>query len=327
MTAQSSSSPDRRLPHLSTTVTFPDGGLAASTVVQHVEPLDYCHGEPRVGVFTDRTPVHPLDPWWPDQPADRATLTVGEAVLTLQDAMLAAIDPDGSQVFLDRAPARRGAPGWSFVVCHVVAARPDQVRVGQPVQIQVDADYRHQLSRSHTACHLTALALNRVTAAYWSKAVRRDSLGAPNLDQLAVQRSRISTNGSVDEYRFGRTLRKAGLRTAELLSDLPKLQAATQHELDRFIASDADVHIRSHGHGAGDVREWVCKLPDTRRTCGVGAHHSLQGTVTRTAQIPCGGTHVRRLSEVGSPKVALLPAEDDLGMQALIRFDGAEPGQ
>ena len=52
-----------------TVVDFPAGAIAGSGTVLRVDPLGDAWA-----VVTDRTPFHPVDPSWPDQPGDTGTL-------------------------------------------------------------------------------------------------------------------------------------------------------------------------------------------------------------------------------------------------------------
>ena len=54
-----------------TTITYPDGATTSTGTVLHVEPLS----DGRSAVLLDSTAFHPVDTAWPDQPADRGTIT------------------------------------------------------------------------------------------------------------------------------------------------------------------------------------------------------------------------------------------------------------
>lgn len=252
---------------------FADGTTRAEGRVTQVSRF----GE-RWAVIADRTPFHPLDHSWPDQPADRGTLA-GQPVL---DCLIGAFGPDGQLLIGDEIPVRRGEAGWTWVVVHITG---DPVEPDAPVVLEVDADYRRSLSQAHTACHLAALALNRVTAGLWRKdPPRRDSLGSPDLDGLAITESRIEPGRSLDSYRLGKSLRKKGLDTAALLAALPRDPVAAQ--LRQWIATGAPVRIDNHGDsGVAARRTWTCPLDG------------------EPASYPCGGTHVASLAEL--PAVAV----------------------
>ena len=76
------------LPAADTVVTYPDGDLASTGTVLHVEPL----ADGRSAVILDRTAFHPVDPVWPDQPADAGTLTVDGRAVTVVGAVVGATD-------------------------------------------------------------------------------------------------------------------------------------------------------------------------------------------------------------------------------------------
>lgn len=250
---------------------FPDGATAGSARVVATLPLGA-----RFAVVTDSTPFHPLDHTWPDQPADRGTL----ADCAVVDCLTGAYGPDGELRLGADIPARRGDPGWTWVVVHVVETEPPAV--GAAVDLQVDADYRAALSAAHTACHLAALALNEATAGLWRKdAPRRDSLGNPDLDGLAIERSIITPNRSTDTYRLGKSIRKKGLDSAALLADLDGIASAVDERLATWIRAAGAVVIDTGGDATVAARRtWTCELPDG------------------TAHYPCGGTHLRSLGDL-----------------------------
>ncbi len=137
-----------------TLVDFPAGAVSGSATVQRVEPL-----ADGVAVIVDRTPFHPVDPSWPDQPADLGRLAGAPVV----DTRVGAIDGAGALTVGETISVRRGDPDHTWVVVHVMAPG-DAPEVGEVVDLEVDAERRAALSRAHTACHVSALALNAVVA-------------------------------------------------------------------------------------------------------------------------------------------------------------------
>ena len=266
------------LPTCDTVVTYPDGDVTSTGTVLHTEALD----DGRVAVVLDTTAFHPVDTAWPDQPAPRGTLTGSAADQPLLAALTGVIRVGQLHVGAD-LPVRTGTEGWTFVVAHVVEQAP---AVGETVRVEVDADHRAALSAGHTACHLAALALDRALADAWTKDVPVDSLGSPAFDSLAIQRSRITPHGSVDDYRIGKSLRKRGFQPVAL-DDPAAVAGRTNEQLAAWLAAGGPVRVERDGAGLSARRTWVCELPDGR------------------TDIPCGGTHVRDLAELGEVKVSL----------------------
>jgi alanyl-tRNA synthetase len=273
------------LPTTDTIVTYPAGATEGDATVLHVEPVDTDAG-PRFAVLLDTTPVHPVDAGWPDQPADRATLSWGPeraSATPVLDAIVAATD--GGALHLGRdIPVRKGTEGWAFVVAHLVDEAPPE---GAVVSIEVDPEHRRALSLSHTACHLASLALNRAVASRWRKEVRPDALGAPDFDAQACETSRILERGSLDTYRLGKSLRKAGFTTEGIEGELSAIEAETNAVLTGWVAEGALVRIERNGELLTDRRFWVCSLAEGE------------------ARIACGGTHASSLGELGAVSVSL----------------------
>lgn len=274
------------LPRIDTVVTYPDGDLTSTGAVVHVEPLP----DGRAAVLLDRTAFHPVDPVWPDQPADVGTLFVSGRSYAVVGAVVGATD--GTVLHVSDAPVRTGTEGWAFVVCHLVEDAGG-IEPGAAAVVRVDPERRRALSAGHTACHLASLALNDALSGLWTKDVPVDGRGRPNFDQLAIVSSRILEAGSVDEYRIGKSLRKKGFAAADLAGLREEASAAVDRILAAWIGSGAPVSIvRDPGaFGLGDRRRWCAELPD--------------GTV----EIPCGGTHLRSLSELSGAEVQLELAE------------------
>ncbi|MGO4690734.1 metal-dependent hydrolase [Glaciibacter sp. 2TAF33] len=263
------------LPTRATRVDYPAGSVTTAATVLHVEPLP--HG--RVGVVLDATSAHPVDAGWPDQGPDRGVIVSGPLELPVVDCLVAATD--GSALYLGReVPVPKGTDGWAFVVVHVVADSASLAE-GDAVVVTVDPLFRHRTSAGHTACHLASLALNRAVADRWKKDVRADGLGQPDFDGVANDVSLIRENGSTDTYRLGKSLRKKGFVTDGLVESLAQVQQAINTTLAAWLATNAPVRVERSADGLTDRREWVCELPDG------------------TARIPCGGTHLNSLGELG----------------------------
>ncbi|MEU5881140.1 metal-dependent hydrolase [Spirillospora sp. NPDC047279] len=257
------------------------------------------------GVVTAETPFHPLDHTWPDQPADTGLLRVDDMEQRVVDCMTGAVEtrpgavetrPGGAGSLLlgPDIPARRGDEGWEWLVVHVVERRvPD----GEEAGLTVDEGRRRALSAGHTACHLMALALNAALASRWRKdGVRVDGLGHPDFDALAITSSRIVPGGSRDVYRIGKSLRKKGFTAEGLTAGLPEITDEINGTLRRWVAADAAVRVVVPSPELTARRLWRCELPEA------------------VVEIPCGGTHLRRLGELSSVTVRLeaSPGGDEL---------------
>jgi alanyl-tRNA synthetase len=278
---------------LDTWVDFPAGSVSGSGIVTCVVDLP----DDRVGVVVDRTPFHPLDHGWPDQPGDTGLLD-GHPVL---DSLTGALDDEGTLLVGAGIDARRGDPGRTWVVVHVVAP-PDAPSPGDQVALEVDLDRRTALSRGHSGCHLAALALNEASARFWGKEPpRRDSRGFPFLDQIAIQVSRIRPDGAYDAYRCGKSLRKAGFDAPAFLA----AGAAVAEEVDALLAAWVATGALSRVETDGDPtltarRHWVCGVPGG------------------PADIPCGGTHVPDLAALGRVTVALAPTDEGFEVRTTV---------
>lgn len=259
-----------------TRVTFPSGALTGSGTVVAARADDL-----GAVVVLDETPFHPVDHTWPDQPGDLGALTADGQAVAVTDTLMAAIsDADGTLALGGDIPVKRGEDGWTWLVAHRLAetAVPNALAVGTAVHADVNELHRAALSRGHSACHLASLALNAAIAPLWSKPTREDALGRPDFDARANQTSRIVADGSVDEYRLGKSLRKAGVDTATLLEDLDLVRARANATLASWVSAGGVSAIEVDGPTIVDRRTWVAQLPEGE------------------ARILCGGTHVADLS-------------------------------
>jgi len=264
-----------------TRVSFSTGALSGEGEVLLVD-------RDRSLIIVDATPFHPVDHTWPDQPGDTGIIAVDGVQLPIVDTVMAALGEQGQLAVDTEIPARRGAEGWTWLVAHRAGEQiPAQVCVGTTVTLRVDALRRAALSRGHTACHLASLALNAALSDLWHKEVAVDPLGNPDFESRANQSSRIHRDGSVDEYRLGKSLRKAGFDTAGMIASLPQRESAVNDQLASWLAGGGVSRIDVAGEGITDRRTWRCGLAD--------------GDVA----FLCGGTHVQALSEFAQIRVRL----------------------
>ena len=275
---------------LDTWVDFPSGATEGQGVVVAVRHLD----GGRAAVVVDRTPFHPLDHGWPDQEGDTGLLA-GRRVL---DSLTGALHDDGRLLVDAEVDVRRGDPGRTWVVVHVLAT-DDVPDLGDLVPLVVDRDRRDSFSRGHSACHLAALALNETTARFWSKEPpRRDSRGFPFLDQIAVQVSRIRADAAYDGYRCGKSLRKAGFHAEAFLAVRDDVAAEANALLGSWVSHGAVSRVDTDGDPTlAARRRWFCDVPGG------------------PAVIPCGGTHVADIAALGTVRVGYAPT--DTGFEVL----------
>ncbi|MGW9626959.1 hypothetical protein [Microbacterium sp. NPDC055521] len=273
----------------STLVSFPDGALAGEGEVLLVDQAASI-------VVVDATPFHPVDHTWPDQPGDSGAITIGDVRVRVTEAVMAAISDEGALAVGSDIPVKRGGEGWTWMVGHrTEGAIPADIAIGARVTLTVDADHRASLSRGHTACHLASLALDAAVADLWRKEIGTDPLGNPDFEGKANQSSRIHADGSVDEYRLGKSLRKAGFDSEGFAASLAERETRINETLAGWIASAGRSRIDVDGPSIIDRRTWRCTLPEGE----VG--------------FLCGGTHVQSLAEFASITVSL-----DLGDPQLL---------
>ena len=262
-------------------VTFPDGSTTGEGEVLLVD-------RDASVVVVDVTPFHPVDHTWPDQPGDSGGLVLGDVRAAVSEAVMAAVSDDGVLAVGADIPVKRGGEGWTWLVGHRIdGGIPSSITEGSTVTLEVDADHRAALSRGHTACHLASLALDAALADLWRKEIGTDPLGNPDFEGRANQTSRIHADGSVDEYRLGKSLRKAGFDSEGFAGSLAEREQRINERLASWVASAAASRVDAEGPSIIDRRTWRCELPEGE----VG--------------FLCGGTHVHSLAEFTSITVSL----------------------
>jgi alanyl-tRNA synthetase len=192
-------------------------------------------------------------------------------------------------------PVKRDEEGWVFVVVHCIENSLSDLSDNQSVRLSTDKHYQQALSRGHSAGHLAYLALNKVlNDTYWRKdADRKDPHGNYDFNSYAQVTSFVTEDSCHDVYRLGKTLRKRGLNSAQVLDDLSLIAARVNEQLAQWLELNAAVTMRCEGEFLTSSRYWSCDLAEAS-----------------IATIPCGGTHVSSLSEFQSIDVQLVQLDE-----------------
>jgi len=272
----------------STLIHFPGGALSGTaTIIAYKQLASHPN---KLIIITDATPFHPLDYNWPDQPSDKGTINIHEKIIPIDNCLIGAVHIKTGEFLVDQEiknlKIKRDDPNWYFVVAHIINAdliNTDEL-IDKNIQLEVDGTYRLALSKSHTACHLAALALNKLTAPFWKKLPEYyDSLGNPDFDKEALTSSRISEENSIEHYRCGKTLRKKGFDSQLFLTEnsLTETELAVNNQLSNWCLDKKGIIISIQSEKAflHEVRKWHCVFPDGKE-----------------AVIPCGGTHIKAIT-------------------------------
>ncbi|MCL9775978.1 alanyl-tRNA editing protein [Vibrio methylphosphonaticus] len=254
-----------------------------SVVQMQVDSQEY------TDVVVESTPFHPVSHIWPDHPADRGWITVDGKRIDVGDCLVGAIELATSMLYVGAAiPVKRDTEGWVFVVVHRLTSRLALTQ-GQTVTLEVDADYQASLSRGHTAGHIASLALNSVLAdKYWRKVADRvDGLGHYDFNSYAQERSEVFPDRCVDLYRLGKTLKKRGLNTADVLSDIVEIEVAVNTLLKQWLSQSSSIQMQLEGPYLTSSRYWQWYKRD------------------ELVIMPCGGTHVTSTSSISETQIKL----------------------
>ncbi len=268
-----------------TIVTYPGGSICEMARVTGVYD-----GENGTGVVvTDVTPFHPLDAWWPDQPSDRGIITVMDRSWAIDRAVLVGTKQGSSEIRIgDTKGVKRSDNSWSWSVGHVILGAPAvNELINAECRLEVDPDYRRAIAAGHTGCHIAAFALNETLERYWTKPISKDSFGKDDFDKEAIVSSRIEEFASVDRYRIGKAVRRAGFSSDRFWSEFGGLATEIEFICNRILNDISSIHVVPDHTSFHARRSWVAIHKKAR------------------LQIPCGGVHVRNPREIANMKIGI----------------------
>jgi misacylated tRNA(Ala) deacylase len=165
-------------------------------------------------------------------------------------------------------------------IAHVPADGAPAPAVGDTVHAEIDWDKRHARMRMHTALHLLTAAL-----------------------PYAV------TGGSVGEQE------------SRLDFDIPEGgldKDAITARLGAMIATDATVTSRWISDAELDANPGLVKTMSVKPPAGTGQVRLIE--IAGLDLQPCGGTHVRRLNEIGAVRVTQIEKKGKLNRRVRIAF-------
>ena len=268
-----------------TVVTFCDQTYKLETKVQLT-----VNGKDAFYLVTEETPFHPVSHIWPDHPADKGVIILADGTqIEVQDCVMGAIELSSTTLHIgEQIPVKRDTQGWVFVAVHCIAKDAENIKTLETISdvsmivLQVDQNYQQALSRGHSAGHLASFALNKVlNDDYWRKdADRKDSHGYYDFNSYAQVSSFVTPDTCKDTYRLGKTLRKRGLNSAAMIENLATIERAVNDQLLSWLSLRSPVTMQCAGSALTDSRYWRCDLGESK-----------------IAEMPCGGTHVRSLTE------------------------------
>lgn len=187
--------------------------------------------------------------------------------------ILRGLDADGVQIWeVEVSNVRKPAPGIITHSGEVLSGKPT---IGDRVVAEVDYDRRHDIMRNHTATHLMHAALHQVLGKHARQA---GSLVAP------------------DHLRFDFNHPEA--MTAEEIEQVEQI-------VNKAISADYTVLAKSRSRedaiAEGAMALFGEKYGDVVRTITIFDEHEEEPTGhDRFSFELCGGTHIKRTSEIGT---------------------------
>jgi len=278
----------------STCITFPGQSTTEKSTILLAQTMK-SHSSDTM-IFLEKTPFHPVNPHWPDQPEDKGTITIGSDQIPIKHCFTAVMNKNSQEILLDtEVKIKRDDPNWFFLVAHIIDSqkiKPLSSLVGKQALLNVDKTYRLQLSQAHTACHISALALNKTLISYWNKPYQPDALGHSDLVHLAITKTVIQEQWVQDTFRIGKSARKKGFDALSFFEHIKTIEDRTNVQINEWLRTPIHIDILPKIALLHETISWICHLPD-----GI-------------AKISCGGTHITQIKPDNHIKITLEKKED-----------------
>ncbi|SBS39214.1 Alanine--tRNA ligase, organellar chromatophore [Marinomonas spartinae] len=254
---------------MKTEILFPSGATESQSVIVDIVEADTYQD----AIILDKTPFHPEDYKWKDQPSDKGYIMYGDKKFAVNKAIVF-YSKDKNFVFDEQI--NKSKPDHSiglFGVAHLID-KNHNIKRGDKINVFVDKEYRHSLSKAHTAAHLMSLALNKALSSHWSKEYKKDCLRSYNFDQAAIFSSKIEPVKSIDTYRLNKSAKRKGIDTNYILKNPKTIEKEVNELLIQWTKENSRSYIDSEEPFIDSNRLWKTKIQSTE------------------VSIPCGGTHI-----------------------------------
>ena len=273
-----------------TLITFQQGDTnGISTILASINL-----NEEECAIFCKKTPFHPVNSRWSDQPGDKGNIMVEEHTIPVIDTQTWCFNRSTMEIKSHNAIKRSDSHAWLLLIAHIVLKKecPPNL-IGKNVELNVDKAYRHHLSAQHTGCHISILAFNQHLNPFWKKQIEKDPLDSFDFNANAIETSKISENNSIDRFRIGKSLRKKGFNHSLFLENFHTIPNQVNNTLKTWLATPAKITMLSDAETLSSQRTWCCNLN------GI------------PVKIPCGGTHLDSTSALEKIEVALEKENDE----------------
>tara|TARA_R110002072_G_scaffold260722_15_gene419352 strand:- start:993 stop:1898 length:906 start_codon:yes stop_codon:yes gene_type:complete len=250
-------------------------------------------------ICTNRSPFHPEDYLGGDQPGDIGKIKIEDIDYQVVDSKVLVINAKNGKLEYpaSKSELRKGIEENIYVVQtgHFIIFGLENLDLEKLLDkkclIEVDMNFRAQLSKTHTTIHLMSIVLNEDLAEFWTKIpTMLDVFGNPNFDALAIVKSKIFPLRAVDSYRLGKSLKKKGFDIQKFWeADLEEISKKMSQRLNKLILNNkkSTIIMKGNGNDLGDRRSFNIKINN------------------KDISIPCGGTHLNSLSSIEKVKVNL----------------------